>query len=265
MSVVRVLELRSVWGTGGGPEKTIILGAARADRSRYAVTVCYIRDERDEVFGPADRLATSDVDYVEVRERNSFDPGIWPALKTIVAERRIDIVHAHDYKTNVIALALRRSLGVIPLSTVHGWTGHSPRERWLYYPLDKRVLSRFPRLVAVSSDIRNELIRTGTKPERVQTILNGIDHEAFRRDRTREAAAREALGLAPGQFVIGAIGRAEPQKRFDLLIKAFAEVKQRHSQCVLVIAGDGSCLAALRTQVADGRLTDSVRLLGHCT
>ncbi len=65
--VVRVLELRSVWGTGGGPEKTIILGAARTDRSRYAVTVCYVRDERDEVFGVAKRLAEGGADADRLR------------------------------------------------------------------------------------------------------------------------------------------------------------------------------------------------------
>ena len=48
---IAVLELRSVRGTGGGPEKTILLGAARANRSRFDVTVCYLRDVRDEVFG----------------------------------------------------------------------------------------------------------------------------------------------------------------------------------------------------------------------
>ena len=36
---IRVLELRSVRGTGGGPEKTIMLGAARADRARFEVIV----------------------------------------------------------------------------------------------------------------------------------------------------------------------------------------------------------------------------------
>ena len=35
---VRVLELRSARGTGGGPEKTILNGAALADPARYAVT-----------------------------------------------------------------------------------------------------------------------------------------------------------------------------------------------------------------------------------
>jgi pimeloyl-ACP methyl ester carboxylesterase len=36
ISPTRVLELRSVRGTGGGPEKTILLGTAMTDRSRYA-------------------------------------------------------------------------------------------------------------------------------------------------------------------------------------------------------------------------------------
>ena len=44
---LNVLEIRSVRGTGGGPEKTILVGAAQADPSRYRVTVCYIRDTRD--------------------------------------------------------------------------------------------------------------------------------------------------------------------------------------------------------------------------
>ena len=51
MSPIRVLELRSVWGTGGGPEKTILLGAARTDPAQFVVTVCYLRDARDRVFG----------------------------------------------------------------------------------------------------------------------------------------------------------------------------------------------------------------------
>src|SRR2546426_5486005 len=126
---IRVLELRSVRGTGGGPEKTILHGAARANRDRVAVTVCYLRDARDTVFEVGARASAMAVDYVEVRERHSFDRAIWPALVSIVRQRRIDIVHAHDYKTDLLALGLARATGATPLSTVHGWIYDSWKER----------------------------------------------------------------------------------------------------------------------------------------
>src|SRR5689334_15938071 len=102
---IRVLELRSVRGTGGGPEKTILLGAARTDPDRFAVTVCYIRDRRDEVFGIGERtdVRGQGLDYLEITERHSLDPAIWPALRRLVRDRRIDIVHAHEYKTDLLA------------------------------------------------------------------------------------------------------------------------------------------------------------------
>jgi glycosyltransferase involved in cell wall biosynthesis len=261
---VRVLELRSVWGTGGGPEKTILLGAARTDPSRHLVTVCYIRDTRDPVFGPAQKADGLPIEYVEVRERHSFDPAIWPALRRLVRERGIEIVHAHDYKTNLLGFLLERREPVVAMSTVHGWTGHSLREKVAYYPLDKRILARYRRLVAVSTDIRNELVRTGSRPERVETILNAIDHRAFWRDRAREQEARLQLGLPADRFVIGAVGRLEPQKRFDLLMDAFARLRSTRPDLLLAIAGDGSQRAALQAHADALGLGESCRLLGHC-
>jgi glycosyltransferase involved in cell wall biosynthesis len=260
---IRVLELRSVRGTGGGPEKTILLGAARADTRRFAVTVCYIRDRRDPIFGVDVRAAMLGVDYVEVHERSSLDPAIWPELRKLVRARRIDIIHAHEYKTDLLALLLARAEGAIPLATVHGWTGHTLREQ-LYYAADRRLLAAYPRLIAVSGEIRRALLRAGASPRRVRVVLNGIDHRAFRRDRAREAAARAALGIGPGEAAIGAVGRLEPQKRFDLLLRAFARIRAGRPGARLVIAGDGSLRADLERLAAELGLGASCRFLGHC-
>jgi glycosyltransferase involved in cell wall biosynthesis len=262
---IRVLELRTVRGTGGGPEKTILAGTARTDASAFAITVCYIRDARDEIFSIDRKAAPLGLDYVEVVERHSFDPSIWPRLRHLVRERGIDIVHAHDYKTDLLAWLLARREGVVPLATVHGWTGHSRRERWLYYPADRRILARFPRLIAVSGDVRRELIQAGAPPDRVVTVLNGIDPQAFRRDRSREAAARRGLGLNERDVVIGAVGRLEPQKRFDLLIDAVADLRAAWPSLRLVIAGDGSLRDALVAQARARGLADACLFTGHRT
>ncbi len=262
---VRVLELRSVRGTGGGPEKTILLSAAMADPERAQVTVCYLRDQRDHVFKIHERAASAPVDYVEVPERHSFDPQVWTRLKKLIADRQIDLLHAHDYKTDLLALLLSRATGTRAIATVHGWTGHSARERYCYYPADKRVLAWFPRLIAVSSDIARELIAHGADPARVTTVLNAIDPQQFSRDPARVAEMRDSLGLAPHHIAIGAVGRLEPQKRFDLLLEAFAVVHARRPDTRLIIAGDGSLNQALTAQRKALGLEHSVIMTGHVT
>lgn len=234
-----------------------------SDPSSTRVTVCYLRDQRDQVFGVGDKATHAGVDYLEVRERHSFDMAVWPQLRRVIRDRAIDVVHAHDYKTDLLTLLLSRFAGVAALATVHGWTGHSVRERCAYYPLDKRVLARFPRLVAVSSQICQELVRYGAEPPRITTLLNGIDHRAFQRNPGRVAQARMNLGIQNGDLVIGAVGRLEPQKRFDLLLDAFAAIVVRYPHARLLIVGDGSQRQVLQARMERLHLCEYCRLIGH--
>jgi glycosyltransferase involved in cell wall biosynthesis len=261
---IRVLELRSVWGTGGGPDKTILIGTKYTDTSRFAITVCYVRDKRDQVFSIDRRARDLGLDYVEVEERNSFDPRIWPALRRILRERRIQIIHAHDHKTDALAWGLAKAEPVIPMSTAHGFAGRSWNERF-YYAVEKRLLARFPQVVAVSQKIKAELVRTGSRPERVEVINNAIDPEAFRRDSSLRDAVRRSLGIDAAAGVIGAVGRLEDEKRFDLLLEAVAWLRTRHPAVVLVIVGEGSLRSDLERQIQALDLEHAVRLAGHRT
>jgi glycosyltransferase involved in cell wall biosynthesis len=261
---IRVLELRSVLGTGGGPEKTILLGAARANRDEFDVVVCYIRDRRDGIFHLDTRARALGVDYVEVCELHSFDARIWRQLTRLVRDRQIDIVHAHEHKTDLLALLLAYRTGVVPLSTAHGWTGQSARERRLYYPADRWLLARFPRVIAVSTEIRNTLVEAGANPDKVTVILNSIDPDAFRRSAGRRDLVRTELGFGSEDLVIGAVGRLERQKRFDLLLESFARLAAVRPFLRLVIAGDGSLRADLERQVVQLGLQHCCRLIGHC-
>jgi glycosyltransferase involved in cell wall biosynthesis len=260
---IRVLELRSVRGTGGGPEKTILFGAARSDPARVSVTVCYIRDTRDDIFAIGERARALGLDYVEVMERGSFDPSIWAPLRRLVAERNIDIIHGHDYKTDLLTWLLAKRTRRVALSTAHGWAGLSPREQRIYYPANKRLLARFPRVIAVSSRIRDELLRHGADPERVSVVLNGIDPTRYRRDEARVSQARSAVGLRPSDIALVTVGRLEAVKRFDLLIQAFSDVHRARPDCRLFIAGEGSERQALEVERDRHNLGEHCVFLGH--
>jgi glycosyltransferase involved in cell wall biosynthesis len=260
---IRVLELRSIKGTGGGPDKTILLGAAMADRRRFEVTVTYLRDARDREFAMDAKAASAGVDYAEVIERHSLDWKVLPALRRLVRSRAIDVVHAHDYKTDLLAFLLARTEGTIALSTAHGWSGHGLLEKLVYYPVDKRILRRFQRVICVSKDMAQALHRVGLQRDRIVVLRNGIDHVAYRRDPALVETVRRELGFIAGEFVVGAVGRLEREKRYDLLIDACAKAARRCPQLRLVIIGDGSLRAALAAQMAKMLPAGTFQLLGH--
>ncbi|HEV8315914.1 MAG TPA: glycosyltransferase [Vicinamibacterales bacterium] len=260
---IRILELRSARGSGGGPDKTILAGAAASDPSRYAVTVCYLRDGRDETFSIGTHAAAMKIDFTAVPERHSFDWAVWPALRRLVVERGIDIVHSHDYKTDLLALLLAWRTGAIPLATVHNWCGLTARERLLYYPADKYLLRAFPLVIVVSRQIREELERCRVRPERILTLLNGVDVVKFRRDSAVAASARAELGVAPEHVVIGAVGRLESEKRYDVLIDAVAALRNRFPLLRLALVGEGSWRPRLEALVAQHGLQKRCTLLGY--
>jgi glycosyltransferase involved in cell wall biosynthesis len=259
---VRVLELRSVWGTGGGPDKTILSGTRLTDPHRFDVTVCYIRDKRDQVFSIDRRAREMGLNYVEILEAHSFDHRVWPQLKRLVHDLQIDIVHAHDHKTDALAWAMGRRMNIIPLSTAHGFSGYSRSEQ-IYYAVEKRLLARFPRVIAVSQPIKRELVRTGSQPDRVVVINNGIDAEAFKRPLSERPAIRDQLGLPAGAIVIGAVGRLEQEKRFDVLLDAFGALRRDRPEAMLVIVGEGTLRSQIRSQAERLAIADAVRLPGQ--
>jgi glycosyltransferase involved in cell wall biosynthesis len=261
-SPIRVLELRSVYGTGGGPDKTLLASAARPD-DRVALTLCYLRNAHDPLFGIAEQARTLGVDFIEIQERRSLDPSIWRSLRRLMRERRFDIVHGHEYKTDLLAYLLARSTGTIPFATAHGWTGHSWRERRVYYPADKRLLGRFPRVAAVSSEIKQELIACGARADRIDVVLNGIDPERFRRRLELRSEARARLNLRPEDIAIGSVGGLEPAERFDLLMQAFHELADQLPAVKLLIAGEGSLRATLQARIQALGRSGRIALVGH--
>jgi glycosyltransferase involved in cell wall biosynthesis len=119
--------------------------------------------------------------------------------------------------------------------------------------------------VAVSDEIKRELVRTGSRADRITVIPNGIDHRRFARQHELRLEVRRSLGIADHDVVVGAVGRLERQKRFDLAMEAVASLRAAHPRLRLFIAGDGGLRADLERTRARLNLGDVCVLLGHRT
>src|SRR5262249_30604967 len=100
---------------------------------------------------------------------------------------------------------------------------------------------------------------SGTARHRVQTIDNGIDGARFG---GATATLRHELGI-DDKLVIGAVGRLTPQKGFDHLARAAAEVVNEFSDAVFVVIGEGPERARLEQLTRDLGLSGRFILAGR--
>ncbi len=124
----RVLHLRVAAGTGGGPEKTILNSPRHIAPYGYDAQVVYLTPPRSDIASRLRQQALlKQCPLVTFDDRGPVDPFV--VGKTILHCRRerIDILQAHDYKSNVIALIVRCFHRCRLATMLHGWTDMSGR------------------------------------------------------------------------------------------------------------------------------------------
>jgi glycosyltransferase involved in cell wall biosynthesis len=184
---------------------------------------------------------------------------------------RPHVLHTHTAKAGALGrIAAVLALGARPPAVVHTYHGHvltgyfSTRRSRLFASVE-RLLGRVTDcLVAVSPEVRDDLVRLGVAPESKFAVIRlGLDLEQ------RTAAPPDArervraeLGVAPESFVVAWLGRMTEIKRVQDLLHVFADVRGRGVDAVLALVGDGPDRADLERLASELGVADSVRFTG---
>ena len=171
--------------------------------------------------------------------------------------RRPDVVHTHLFYADTCGRLAARAAGVrVVVSTEHSTEGAPLSQR---RQLAMRLSRAFAhRIVAVSNPVRAVAARRlGLAESQLDVIPNGIELEPFER---ALPLGPELLGASPGQVLVGAVGRLDDAKGYDILIEALAQLGDPRLR--LVVAGDGPRRAALVDLAAARGLGGAVQWLG---
>ncbi|WP_424183304.1 D-inositol-3-phosphate glycosyltransferase [Actinokineospora sp. G85] len=188
-----------------------------------------------------------------------------------------DLVHSHYWLSGQVGWLARERWGVPLVHTAHTLAkvknaaladGDAPEPRVRVIG-EQQVVEQADQLVANTDVEAGQIIDLyGADPDKVRTIAPGVDLDRFRpADRH---ADRAALGIRPDAVVLAFIGRVQPLKAPDVLLRAAAELLARggvprERLVVLVVGGpSGSGLeqpAALQDLAAALGIADVVRFL----
>ena len=251
---VRVLQVIAPGAVGGA--ESAVLGLSRGLVEAGAqVVIAALADASSGPFIDRARAAGLSVVVLDSPGRNYLRD--WYGLRRAVREHRIDVVHTHGYRADMMGLLAADSERVPSLATAHGFTLGSRKNR-LNQWLAVRALRRHDAVIAVSDPLSATLRSLGIAAERVVPIRNAWQPPPGPLASRTEARAR--LQLADDAPVLGWVGRLSPEKGADIAIAAM--VLLSHTDCHLAFVGDGRWRPALEAQVAAAGLGSRVHFLG---
>lgn len=260
-SRISVLDLRDTHEIGG-PGKTILETFRTIDRSRFDLHLGIFvvpGEPTDTPFSRAARECGLPVHVIDGSSR--FDPRLIARTAALVRGLGLHILHAHEVKSDVIALLTSRLQPVATMATLHGWIGNSARQRAMI-ALDRRAVRHLDRVVVVSRKMEREVLEAGVPAARVCLVHNGIVLENYRRT-GRRGWLRELLRRDVPGPVLSAIGRLSREKGHADLVEALAAVAAAGHRVSAVLAGDGPERGPLEALVAARGLGDRVFFPGY--
>ena len=190
-------------------------------------------------------------DGVRVRDlgmRRNTQLSALPKLRNLIRRGGYDVVHTHLYRACVYGRVAARMAGTpVVVATEHsiGET-HQERRRMtsgvraLYLGTDRCSDAT----IAVSDTVAGRLRGWGVPDRKITVIPNGVDFDRVAFDERARAGVRAEFGIREDAFVVGVLGRLDPNKRFGLVIDAVAPLLG--SGVKLLVAGDGPEHAELR-------------------
>jgi D-inositol-3-phosphate glycosyltransferase len=161
-----------------------------------------------------------------------------------------DVLHAHYWLSGLAAEELRAEWGTPIVQMFHtlgrlkNQVAQSPAEMEIPQRLicEGEVMRFADRVVAATALERDQMRDLyGADPNKISVVPPGVDLARFRRVPAAEAKAR--IGVPPEHQMILFVGRIQPIKGIDTLIRALALVLERNPElrtkvCLAIIGGD---------------------------
>jgi glycosyltransferase involved in cell wall biosynthesis len=254
---IRVLEL----GASNylfGAERWILALMRNLDLSSFDVTVSVIQDSNNGQTGLLESASRLGFRSEVIRINGAFDPRAISKLAKLIRSLRIDILHTHGYKTDILGYLATRLAPALLICTPHGWSTHMDFKLRAYIYLGKKVLRRADGVVPLSTGLFNDIRALGVPAARNRLVRNSVDLLEVQEARPH---TRKSLGLE-GEFVIGYIGELIGRKQLDTLLRAFERIQRENSNCTLMIIGNGDQESKLKGLADSLGVSPKVRFLG---
>jgi len=254
---MRIVHAIARLNVGGAALQVLELAAGQQRRGHDVLVVHGRLAEGEESMAYVAEERGVPAVYVDSlqRELGLHDASAVRAVRRILRERRPDVLHTHAAKAGAVgriaAVTARQ-----PRARVHTFHGHvlrgyfgSRQER--AFTLAERALARTSALVAVSPEVRDDLVALGVAPpERFTVIRYGFEFP-------------DAEHQGSNGFAVGYAGRLTAIKRPLDLVRTLRGLVDHGVDATLLLVGDGEDRPEVEALAAELGVTERMQLAGY--
>lgn len=239
----------------GGAERVVLSLADAIDRSRFNVVIGSFVNARypDNEF--LERVREMGIPGTVFWLRRTLDVENIPRLVRFILSERIEIVHTHGYRSDIVGLIAARLSSRPVIATIHGFVPIDSRLR-LYEQCDRLALRFFDLVLPVSDQIGRTLRSSGVAGDRMTTIRNAVAPGVG--DGLKRSGTPIPLCKRDGDFLIGIVGRLSPEKNIAGFLEAARRLSGRYAHLRFIVVGEGperECLEGLTMRLGlDGKV-----------
>ena len=181
-------------------------------------------------------------------------------------DNNIDVVHTHDFYTNVFGMAAARLAGVRARIASKRETGGMRSSPQAF--VEKLAFRQASAIVANSGAVQAYLTSLGVNPAKIKVIYNGIDTARFQQNGNPAYQAFDSPVLPNDgsvRVVTLVANLRHDVKNVPMLIRAAKRVIDQIPETHFVIAGEGELELGLRALADRLDVSSNVHFLGRCT
>ncbi len=261
-----VLQLIGSFHQGGSERQAVQLTRLLNEDGRCRVHLATL-DESGLLRGDAERLGLGDIPKFPLT--SFYDANFIKQVRRFVAllrEREIEVVHTHDFYTNVFGM-IGATLAGVPVRIASKRETLGMRSRAQAF-VQRGAFKLAHHVVVNAEAVRRQLVAEGVRTEKITTVYNGLDMSRVTPPGNLSRAETLANFALPTdeslRFVTIVANLRHDVKDHPTFLRAARRVRQEMPDARFVLAGEGELDGRLRALASELGIERDVFFMGRC-
>ncbi len=258
-----VLQLTGSFEQGGSERQAVQLTKLLHEDGEYRVFLATL-NRTGNLLEEVEKLGFNEIP--EFKLNSFYNRNFFSQLRNcarFIKQNNIEIVHAHDFYTNVFGILSARLAGVkARISSKRETDGMRSGSQ---KTVEKQIFRLSSKITVNAEAVKKYLLEKGINERKISTIYNGLDLERLKPQTTNRSEILQAFGLPENKKIVTIVANLRHEvKNIPMFFKMAQKVSQMVENSIFVVAGEGALLPKMQELAKELKIADNIFFLGRC-